>query len=220
MLRTVLRRDADDAFVIQTDEPDLQAILPSLAYAHEGGDEFVRRFPTHDETPAIYERFAAAAPAMLAHTARREPPPWESSLEHLHDRLEGVDWLLSGSAALAIRGVALVPRDIDLVVPDHHATTAALGDLLIEPPLETHGRWIAEWFGRVWDGTRMEWAAETRPDLDDHEWTSDIGLDAHRRAETVEWRGRTFKVAPLDLQAATARERGLLDRVAAIERLS
>jgi hypothetical protein len=112
-----------------------------------------------------------------------------------------------------------VPRDIDLVVADHHATAAALGDLLVEPTQNSNGAWIAEWFGRGWNGTRVEWAAETRPDLDDHAWTSDVGPDAQRRAETVEWRGLRFRVPPLDLQAAVCRERGLHDRVAAIEAL-
>jgi hypothetical protein len=95
-----------------------------------------------------------------------------------------------------------------------------MGDLLIEPPLRSGGRWVAEWFGRAWDGTRIEWAAETRPDLDDHEWTSDIGPDAVARAETLEWHGLCLCVPPLDLQLAVTRERGLRDRVTAIEALT
>ena len=100
---------------------------------------------------------------------------------------------------------------------DQQATVGALGHLLIQPPIKSNGTWIAEWFGRVWDGTRIEWVAETRPDLDDHDWTSDIGPDAQRRAEPVEWHGLWFRVPPLDLQAAVSHERGLHDRAAAIE---
>lgn len=222
MIATELRRGEDDAFVVRTDEPDLQAVLPPLAYPREADREFVRRFRPSDLTPAIYERFAACAPALLAQTARRESPPWQRSLVQLHHALvaAGIEWLLSGSAALAIRGVQIVPRDIDFTVDDHQATVDALGHLLVEPPIKMNGRWVAEWFGRVWDGTRIEWAAETRPDLDDHEWTSDIGPEARRRAETVWWRGLAFRVPPLDLQAAVTRERGLDDRFAAIQALS
>jgi hypothetical protein len=41
-----------------------------------------------------------------------------------------------------------------------------------------------------------------------------------RRAEIVAWRGLSFRVPPLDLQAAVARKRGLHDRASAIETLS
>jgi hypothetical protein len=222
VLSTELRREREDAFVIHTDDEDFKAVLPALAYEPETEEEFVRRFPPSGVTPAIYRRFSACVAELLAHTARREAPPWGESLERLHRLLaaEAVEWMLAGSAALAIRGVAITPRDIDLVTADHRAIARAMGDLLIEPPLRSGGRWVAEWFGRAWDGTRIEWAAETRPDLDDHEWTSDIGPDAVARAETLEWHGLCLRVPPLDLQLAVTRERGLRDRVTAIEALT
>jgi hypothetical protein len=100
------------------------------------------------------------------------------------------------------------------------AAARALRHLLIEPPIRAYGQWFAEWFARGWNGTRIEWVAETRPELDDHDWTSDIGPDAAARSETIEWRGLSLRVPPLDLQLAVCRERGLDERVAAIERLS
>jgi len=221
MVATELRRGQDDAFVVRTDELDLQAVLPRLAYSQETDEEFVRRFPSSESAPAIYERFADAAPALLAQAAAHVRPSWEDRLVVLHGLLATarVEWLLGGSTALAVRGVEIVPRDIDFTVEDHEATVRALDHLLVEPPLESHGQWIADWFGRAWLGMRIEWAAGTRPDLDDHEWTSDIGPEAVRRAETIEWRGLEFRVPPLDLQMAVTRERGLHDRVAAIEAL-
>lgn len=215
MLATELRRERDDAFVVRTDEADYQAVLPSLAYGQIGDDEFVNRFPRSSLSTTTFERFSTCSPELLAHTARREPPPWEESLTNLHHLL-GRDWLLAGSTALAVRGIEITPRDIDFVVVDHDATVDALSQLLIQPPQRKDG-WIAEWFGRAWDGTRLEWVAGTRPDLDEHDWTSDIGPDAIRRADTVMWRGLSFTVPPVDLQLAVSRERGLDDRVAAIE---
>jgi hypothetical protein len=211
VISTELRRGEHDALVVSTDEEDLQAVLPALGYAGEAEGEFVRRFPLSAVTPAIYERFSVCVSQLLAHAARRQSPPWEESLERLHRLLDArsVDWMLGGSAALAVRGVEVTPLDIDFVVADHRATARALADFLIEPPLSSGGRWIAEWFGRAWDGTRIEWVAETRPDLDDHEWTSDIGPAAVARAETLEWHDLRFRLPPLDLQLAVTRERGL-----------
>ena len=197
-------------------------MLPGLAYARDSDREFVRRFPLRAVTPAIYGRFAECIGALLAHAARREPPPWERSLEWLHQVLEadGIEWMLGGSAALAIRDVAVTPRDIDFVVADHKTTARALAGFLIEPPLSSGGRWVAEWFGRAWAGTRVEWAAETRADLDDHEWTSDIGPTAVARAETVKWHDLRFRVPPLDMQLQVTGERGLHNLVRAIEALT
>jgi hypothetical protein len=222
VIRTELRRGRDDAFVVGTEEEDFQAVLPGLAYPREADGQFVRRFPSSKLTPTIYRRFSASIARLLAQASGRETPPRQESLQRLHSLLaaEGVEWMLGGSVALAIRGVAITPRDIDFTVADHRTTARALSGLLIEPPLRSHGRWIAEWFGRAWDGMRIEWAAETRPDLDDHEWTSDIGPDAVARAETIEWHGLSFRVPPLDLQLAVTRERGLNERLAAIEALS
>jgi hypothetical protein len=222
VISTELRREEHDALVVSTDEEDLQAVLPALAYAREAEGEFVRRFPLGTVTQAIYGRFSACVAELLAHAARRQSPPWEESLGRLHRLLdaEGVDWMLCGSAALAIRGVAVTPRDIDFVAEDHRATTRALADFLVEPTLSSGGRWIAEWFGRAWAGTRIEWVGETRRDLDDHEWTSDIGPAAVARAETVEWHDLRFRLPPLDLQLAVTRERGLHDRARAIVALT
>jgi hypothetical protein len=222
VIRTELRRGRDDAFVVRTTEVDFQAVLPGLAYAREADGEFVRRFSPSKLTPKIYERFSASIAPLLAQASGRELPPWEESLERLHSRLAGpgIEWMLGGSVALAIRGVAITPRDIDFTVDDQRATASALAELLIEPPIRSHGRWIAEWFGRAWDAMRIEWAAGTRADLDDHEWTSDIGPDAVSRAETIAWRGLSFRVPPLDLQVAVTRERGLKERLAAIEALT
>ena len=83
VISTELRREGHDALVVWTDEEDLQAVLPALAYGRDSDREFVRRFPLHSVTPAIYERFSACVSRLLAHAAQREPPPWEESLERL-----------------------------------------------------------------------------------------------------------------------------------------
>jgi len=49
---------------------------------------------------------------------------------------------------------------------------------------------------------------------------SDIGPAAAARAETLEWQGLQYQLPPLDLQLAVTRERGLHDRVSAIEALA
>jgi len=53
VIATELRRGREDAFVIKTDETDLQAVLSELAYPEEADQEFVRRFQPNESTPVI-----------------------------------------------------------------------------------------------------------------------------------------------------------------------
>jgi len=168
VFETELQRDEElDWFVVRTDEVDIQATLVQFGCQKKGELEYGRPFRSSPEAPVFFERFAACARDLFAQFSGAVAVPWELSLEHLHGLLvtADVDWLLSGSVALAVRGIEVQPRDIDFTVAEMEPTVEALRDLIIEPPIRSYGRWHAEWFGRAWNGTRIEWAAETKPDL-------------------------------------------------------
>ena len=82
-------------------------------------------------------------------------PRWNRCARKLH--AGGVDWWLTGSAALAVRGGAVIPRDVDLVVADGDAV--AVGDLLarglIEPVCPAEWR-ISNCWGRAFLKARVE----------------------------------------------------------------
>jgi hypothetical protein len=201
----------DDAYVVRTDDPVLGDALAELGFA-PAGTVFVRRFEA--PTREVFGRFERHLPALLAQAARRERPPWEDALATVAARLGDEGWFLCGSAAIAVRGVDVTPRDVDFMAASHEAARRALADLLIEPPVETT-RSAFRWFGRAFAGARIEWAAEPPPDTDER-WVSEIGPAAAARLDTVEWRGHRLRVPPLDLQVAVSRARGLDDRVAAL----
>ena len=94
---------------------------------------------------------------------------------------EDVDWWLTGSAALAIRHVAVVPRDIDLVVEtgeDAEKLGEALSNWLVEHVLRSEG-WVARWFGRSFKAARIERVGEVEAWVDLPE-PSDFGPVARR----------------------------------------
>jgi len=222
-VETELRVAGEDAaFVVRTEEPDFRVALRELAYAEVDG-EYVRRMPADAAgLRRIYRNFECRIQELLAHTARRRPAPWQPALEELVDRLDAADvgWFLIGSAALAVRGADVAPRDIDFVTVDHARTAVALDDALVEPPLADAGRsWVAAWFGRAYLGARVEWVADVYPDADDRAGPNEIGPAAAARLERVRWRNRDLLLAPLELQLAVTERRGLDDRVAAIHRL-
>lgn len=77
--------------------------------------------------------FSRFAEQMVRQAAGYEPVPWEAALDAFLDRVVGreIRWWLTGSAALAVRGLAITPRDLDLVVDD--AGAGQLGELLVDP---------------------------------------------------------------------------------------
>jgi hypothetical protein len=83
-----------------------------------------------------------------------------------------------GHAALAVRGIPVVPRDLDLVVSDEGAAAAAsaFDDALIEPAVAVEG-WFCRWWGRAWIGARVEWAGGVT-NAADEPLPTDFGLVA------------------------------------------
>jgi hypothetical protein len=222
LIETELRVSDDGAlFVVRTDDAGYREALRELAYDLMGG-EFTRRFPA--DTPdlaGIFSRFEQRIDDVLEQLTDRRPAPWRHALAALARRLDDarVDWFVCGSAALAIRGIEVAPHDIDIVTTDHAAVRDALEDALIEPPLHDAGRdWIAEWFGRAWLGIRVEWVAGVYPEIDSRPIPNEFGPTAASRLERIEWNGRALLLSPLDLQWEVSRQRGLDDRVGAIDR--
>jgi hypothetical protein len=177
-------------------------------------ERYVRAFPRDARgAEAAASRFPAAAIEMVEQAAGMQPVPWERALEALLERLGGtqIDWWLTGSAALAVRGLDIEPRDLDVIVEPDAADTLGnvLEDALVEPV--TPGGFLGERWGRAFLEARIEWVGGVHPHLDEPEPT-DFGPEAAGRLDTVVWRGRPVRVPPLELQLAVTERRGLGER--------
>jgi hypothetical protein len=199
-------------------EPELQTAARELGFAGEG-DAFVRRFPADARwLDEAWSNFVRYAEPMLRQTAEGAAP-WDEALQEFLERVEGVDWWLAGSAALAVRGVDVSPRDVDVITDAPGAVR--LGELLLDAlvePVVSGEEWIARWWGRAFVGARVEWVAEVADSVDDPEPT-DFGPTAAANLEIVRWRGHNLRVPPLELQLAVAERRRLQERAAAIREL-
>ncbi len=210
MVRAELHRsDCRAEFRVTGGDADAREALAAMGFGTADGYAF-RSFPDSDDVPRIFRRFALHV-ADIVRLKLREAA-WEEALEVVADRLTGeVDWWLTGSAALAVRGIEVRPRDVDLVVDDAERTGALLADLLVEPVVSTTG-WVADWFGRAFSGALIEWVGGVHDDSLQH------GPDAARRRERIGWRGRDMLVSPVDVQLAVSELRGLTDQADAIRR--
>ncbi|HYK31994.1 MAG TPA: hypothetical protein VEV63_08530 [Streptosporangiaceae bacterium] len=188
------------------------------------GDEWRRTYPA--DTPHLeraMDNFAKYLEPILRQFTKLDPVPWRDALRELCRRTAGqpVDWWLTGSAALAVRGAPIEPGDIDLVcgVSDAIALGELFSDALVEPVAPAATEWISEWWGRAFCGARVEWIGGPRPWVDEPS-PADFGPVAAARLETVAFEDWQLRVPPLDLQRAVNQRRGLQERVAMIDALT
>ncbi len=218
-MRTRRRSDGDHTFFVVTDLDDAYRGAAHRLNFASVEDGVARGFPSASpHLDRIYETFARRADDLFAQRAGVRPVPWEPALESIIRRLErqSIDWWLVGSAALAVRGLAVTPGDVDLAVDAAGACRLgeALLDDLIEPVVPVEG-WVCDWFGRAFPGALVEWVGgvNERADLPT---ASAFGPIAARRRETVNWRGHRLHVPPLDLQLAVSEARGRTEQAALI----
>ena len=209
------------SFIISDLDPAYYDAVRELFFMpHEDG--FAKTYPAN--TPHLdifYQHFARTAEKMVLQTARIYAAPWEQALLAFMQKVVGqsFQWYLAGSAALAVRGLDVAPRDLDLIVDT--AGAHSLGDLLFDEliqPVEESRGWISNWFGRAFLHTRIEWIGGVHEDADENGMT-EYGPVAVSRLETINWQGYTVLVSPLDIQLEVSKRRGLDERVKMIEQI-
>jgi hypothetical protein len=216
---TCSRQATTVVFLLTEVDPRLEPAARTLGLEPmEGG--FGRDYPSdHPHIDHIFHNFAANIESLLRQKARLLPVSWEQALLTFCRIVEGepIDWWLTGSAALAVRGLPVAPGDLDLIVS--RESSARLEELMlpyiVEPP---RPGFISDTFTRAFLHACVEWCAGIDERADQH-LVGDVGLEAQRRLETVPWQGYTIRVPSLDLQLAVNRARGLHGRVALIEQL-
>ena len=194
-MHTLWRRDGAQIYfmVAELDEAYHETVRKLEFEPVDGG--FARCFPADSpHLERIYATFARSVADVILQKAGVRSAPWDRVLDMVLRLMEAHDitsWLV-GSTALAVRGLDVSPRDVDLVVDEvgAHRLAELLLDDLIEPvtPVET---WSASWSGRAFPGALVEWVGG----VDEHHYW---GATANR--ETITWRGHRLHVPPLDTE--------------------
>jgi len=128
----------------------------------------------------------------------------------------GIDWWLTGSAALYARGIDLLPSDIDVMTYLRQAEVigAVVAPSVVEP-FQRVSDWVVKGFGVIDRGVRVDYAFGAE-DWVDGQGVVDFGPTAERHLEEVRWRGRAIRVPEVTTHLWPNQARGRLDRVALI----
>jgi len=141
------------------------------AFFQRNGDVFTKAYPSfiRDKT-IIADNFARFAPDMFLRSAFC----WEAALEEFCRLAQnnGIRWCLIGSMTAVIRGIDIVPHDIDIVVSvdDFEKAREVFLPFIIEPFVDNGGTWVVRYFGRICiAGVMIDIAADKRFD-ESNDW--------------------------------------------------
>ncbi len=195
------RSDSRAHFVVAEVPPLYEEALEQLGFSRQDA-WFVRSFPVDIAGIEIaHASFARNLDEMVLQTARLKPTSWQEALNLFLGRIKGeeIDWWLTGSGALAVRGLNVAPRDLDLVVDDDGASR--LGELRLDALVEpVHpADWFCNRWGRAFLAARVEWVGGVGPSADEP-LPTDFGLVAAASLQRISWFGHTIRVPPLELQ--------------------
>jgi hypothetical protein len=197
-------------------EPDQRAALEELGF----GPDLVQRYPpgTRHLDRAV-ANLGQVAEEMVGQKIAGSSPGWAGVLDDLLSRAGRlrVPLAVVGSVALAVRGIAVAPGDIDVITTLEGADTLAdsYRDVLVTPVAA--GR-SSERFGRAFTGgIRVEWLGNP-PGVQQDQWPlAAAAWSVASPFEEVRWEGRTVRVPPLEVQRRVESQRHRPGRVAAID---
>lgn len=136
-LKTAHQEFPDRVKVVVTDvDPALESQM--LGFEFTPTDEgYERSFEGRpDDLMVVLGRFQEALEPMVRQLAGWDPVPWQSALKQfVRSADSSIDWWLVGSTALAVRGIPIEPRDVDIVVAeeDFSKTNNLFEQFIVEP---------------------------------------------------------------------------------------
>ncbi len=209
----------DVIFRVSEFDAKYEDVLKMCFYTRDG-DSYTKRFPKDTKhLDKIMTHFFDHAQEMFDQLGYFKPIPWESALSAFAKEVENsnINWWLTGSCAVCIRGVPLRPHDVDIMVDsdDVERISYIFSDYLIEPIVDTGG-WLTKDFGVIFKYARIDIASDPQTILDDPD-PIDCGPFAKANLEQVVWNGYKIQVPPLQLSLNANRRRGRIDRAKVIE---
>ncbi len=187
------------------------------------GDYYEKRLPLsammfeHD-FPKIEERYNAFIKETISRKGTLED--LEKALLWIiteHEK-HNIKWWLAGSAALFVRGLNVLPHDIDIMTYKSEISKihSVVEPYIVEPFHHVSG-WVVKGFGVINQGYRVDYAFEPEDWVDSQGYV-DFGPYAEKNLEKVEWKGHSINVPPLKLHILSNKLRNRMHIAREIEK--
>lgn len=117
------------------------------------GSSFIKPYDNVKDFPYCAENFSKYGETAVRQQLKLVPAPWEKALDRLLPEMEalGVDFYLHGSAAMALHGIDITPKDINIIIPnssDFDKVREHFHKLAIKP-FERCDNWLMSGLGEI-----------------------------------------------------------------------
>lgn len=84
------------------------------------GSSFIKTFDNVKDFEYCAKNFTRCGEVAVSQQLKIQPAPWEKALELFVPEMKelGVDWYIHGSTAMALWGIDVVPKDINIIIPN------------------------------------------------------------------------------------------------------
>ncbi|HEY3299030.1 MAG TPA: hypothetical protein VGK34_10275 [Armatimonadota bacterium] len=207
----VLKNPYAFAYVVsEVPEDGRSRLLDDLYWPVE--NSFLRQYENGPDTESIAGNFERHGVESLEQLLKIRPAPWEQALCALIEKLvgTGIRWYIHGSAAMAIWGIDVAPRNLDIIFPDLSDFDRIRRLFLRETiyPIERCEGWIMGGLGGLFVHANIGLAFMN---------ATDVPFDMSQLKE-VEWMGRKIAISPLEWLKRDNQNYGRPERVELIEK--
>jgi hypothetical protein len=170
------------------------------------GDRYIKEFPNNFENKEIIKaNFQKNGESLFENKG-----DWETALEIFAEKCsnEKIDWYILGSVSETVRGINIIPHDIDMVVhvKDLKKIELLFLDYLIEPIIDYGDSWVLQYFGRICiDGVIIEIAADNDESKDFYIY------------ENFMWKNYCIKIKPIKKRYEIEIGRNRIERIEKIK---
>lgn len=169
----------DEALILYVDdvEPQFEKNLVAAWYEKTGtGYRKIYSMTDKDnglsdsDVKMVCSNFSRLGPAMFQGNL-----DWMKALSIICEKLwkNNIEWYVFGSVSDALRGINIIPHDIDIIVhtKDFFKVKAIFSDCVVEPFVDNKGNWVVRYFGRIsMDNSYIDVVAAENLNSENHQY--------------------------------------------------
>ena len=157
------------------------------------GNSFIKPYDNVKDFEYCAKNFTKYGELSMKQELKILPTPWEKALRLLIPAMKkiAVAWYIHGSAAMALWGIDVAPRDINIVIPnysDYEKVRAHFYKLAIKP-FERCENWVMSGLGTIFLEANIGFAFHKK-ELEPYDCNT---------LETIEYDGEKINIATLEM---------------------